>query len=143
MDNGGKLTVTVVMTDGRTEKLTFTCTKSAKAYLKEWAHRERLSISTLVEGIVLTAIQHNRKDLAEQSNEPSIADLIRHWDLRKLAEEALMPIEDLEKIVNGERPTDDDLICLGRVLTGFDTVALLQIRKRDFPLSGNGERKHG
>lgn len=143
MDNGGNLYVTAVMNDGRTEKLTFTCTRSTKAYLKEWAHRERLSISTLVEGIVLDAIENNRKTLTAQHNEPSIADLIRHWDLRKLAEEALMPIEDLEKIIRGERPTDDDIICLGRVLEGFDTAALLQIRKRDFPLSGNGERKHG
>jgi len=131
------------MNDGRSEKLTFTCTPGTKAYLKEWASRERISTSNLIDKIVLEAIEQNKNELTGQEAQPSIAHLVQKWDLRKLAEEALMPIEDLERVAKGERPTDDDLINLGRILEGFDTVELLKIRKRDFPLAGNGKNKHG
>jgi hypothetical protein len=131
------------MADGRTEKITFTCSPSTRAYLKEWAHRNRQSVSSLIEWIVNKAIEENKEEQRSQKSEPSIAELVNQWDLRKLAEQALMPIENLEAIARGERPSDDDLICLGRVLE-VDTAELLRIRIRDFPFTGNGERrKHG
>jgi hypothetical protein len=45
------------MGDGRTEKVTFTCTPDLKAFLLEWAVRERRSLSNLVEGIVTEAAE--------------------------------------------------------------------------------------
>jgi hypothetical protein len=131
------------MNDGRTEKITFTCTPGTKAYLREWASRKRLSTSILIDNIVSEAIEENKNELSDQQSQPSIATLVQQWDLRKLAEEALMPIEDLERIAKGERPTDDDIINLGRIFEGFDTAELLKIRKRDFPLAGNGKKKNG
>ncbi len=52
------------MGDGRTEKVTFTCTPDLKESLIEWAARERRSLSNLVEGIVTEAME------AQQNDEP-------------------------------------------------------------------------
>lgn len=131
-----------LMNDGRTEKITFTCTPGTKAYLKEWAHRERCSVSSLIERVVISAIDEDKSAISRHKPNPSIADTVKRHDLRELAEEALMPLENLQAIAKGGRPTDDDIICLGRVLE-FDTVELLRMRQRDFPLAENGERKHG
>ncbi len=45
------------MGDGRTEKVTFTCTPDLKEFLIEWAAKERRSLSNLVEGIVTEAVE--------------------------------------------------------------------------------------
>jgi hypothetical protein len=53
------------MGDGRTEKVTFTCTPDLKEFLIEWAAKERRSLSNLVEGIVTEAIE------AQQQGSPA------------------------------------------------------------------------
>ncbi len=50
------------MGDGRTEKVTFTCTPDLKESLIEWAARERRSLSNLVEGIVTEAMETQQND---------------------------------------------------------------------------------
>ena len=50
------------MGDGRTEKVTFTCTPDLKEFLIEWAAKERRSISNLVEGIVTEAVEAQQND---------------------------------------------------------------------------------
>jgi hypothetical protein len=50
------------MGDGRTEKVTFTCTPDLKECLIEWAARERRSLSNLVEGIVTEAVEAQQND---------------------------------------------------------------------------------
>ncbi len=52
------------MGDGRTEKVTFTCTPDLKEILIEWAADERRSVSNLVEGLIADAIT------ARQAHEP-------------------------------------------------------------------------
>ena len=72
-----------------------------------------------------------------------MAQLISSWNFEELAKEARLPIERIQAMARGERPTDDDLIALGRVLEQ-DTAQLLEIRQRDFPRAGNGQsRKNG
>ena len=74
---------------------------------------------------------------------PTMAELVKAWDFEELADEARLPVERIEAIAKGERPTDDDLIALGRVLD-LDTAQLLEIRTRDFKGAGNGQgRKNG
>ena len=50
------------MGDGRTEKVTFTCTPDLKEFLIEWAAKERRSLSNLVEGIVTEAVEVQRNE---------------------------------------------------------------------------------
>jgi hypothetical protein len=50
------------MGDGRTEKVTFTCTPDLKEFLIEWAAKERRSLSNLVEGIVTEAAEAQQKE---------------------------------------------------------------------------------
>ena len=50
------------MGDGRTEKVTFTCTPDLKEFLIEWAAKERRSLSNLVEGIVTEAAEAQQNE---------------------------------------------------------------------------------
>ncbi len=50
------------MGDGRTEKVTFTCTVELKTFLTEWAAKERRSLSNLVEGIVTEALEAQQRE---------------------------------------------------------------------------------
>jgi hypothetical protein len=53
------------MGDGKTEKVTFTCTPDLKESLVKWAAKERRSLSNLVEGIVTEAFEEQQKDQPE------------------------------------------------------------------------------
>ncbi|KAB8316122.1 hypothetical protein SD81_028485 [Tolypothrix campylonemoides VB511288] len=64
------------MRDGRTEKVTFTCTPEMKEYLVNWASDDRRSISNLVEGLVAEAInqrQANSKASALKQKDKGVA----------------------------------------------------------------------
>lgn len=68
----------------------------------------------------------------------TIADLIRGWDLEELAQLSEVPIENLQAILAGQQPTNDDLIGLGVVLCKdngepWTTDELVEIRDRSFP----------
>ncbi|MGQ4646784.1 hypothetical protein [Lyngbya aestuarii] len=67
----------------------------------------------------------------------TIADLIKDWNLEKLAKLSEVKIENLQAIRAGERPTNDDLIGLGIILCKEDgepwtTDELIEIRDRTF-----------
>lgn len=70
-----------------------------------------------------------------QNNQLTIAELIRNWDLEKLAELSEVKIENLQAILAGGSPTNDDLIGLGVVLCKensepWTTEELIEIRDR-------------
>lgn len=74
--------------------------------------------------------------LAVKTRTATIADLIRDWDLEQLARLSEIPVENLEAIVAGQRPTNDDLIGLGVVLCKdngepWTTDELVKIRDRE------------
>ncbi|MBD2168632.1 hypothetical protein H6G04_30085 [Calothrix membranacea FACHB-236] len=58
------------MGDGRTEKVTFTCTPEMKDFLVNWASEERRSISNLVEGLVAEAITQRKVQTENQISPP-------------------------------------------------------------------------
>ncbi|NET46323.1 hypothetical protein [Okeania sp. SIO2B3] len=62
-------------------------------------------------------------------------------DLKELSEQALIPLEKLEAVADGEYPDTDTLIGLGRVLAGWDTESLLKLRDRTF--NNQAKRKQG
>jgi hypothetical protein len=67
----------------------------------------------------------------------TIADLIRDWNLEKLAQLSEVPVENLQAILEGQRPSNDDLIGLGVVLCKengepWTTDELVEIRDRSF-----------
>lgn len=71
--------------------------------------------------------------LVTQDQNLTIADLIRDWDLDELARLSEVPVENLQAILEGERPTNDDLIGLGIVLCKengepWTTEELVEIR---------------
>jgi hypothetical protein len=75
--------------------------------------------------------------LARQDQNLTIADLIRDWDLDELARLSEVPVENLQAILAGERPTNDDLIGLGIVLCKengepWTTEELVEIRDGEF-----------
>ena len=49
------------MGDGRTEKVTFTCTSETKEYLVRWAEEEDRKVSNLVDRIINQAIQEHQR----------------------------------------------------------------------------------
>ncbi|MEP0858104.1 hypothetical protein [Trichocoleus sp. DQ-U1] len=49
------------MGDGRTEKITFTCTPDTKEYLIAWAEEEDRKVSNLVDRIINQAIQEHQR----------------------------------------------------------------------------------
>ncbi|NEP03219.1 MAG: hypothetical protein F6K58_32195 [Symploca sp. SIO2E9] len=115
-------------------KITFLIEEEEKRFLNQWAKLENRSLSSLIEGITKSAIAI--KKAGGTSALPTIAALVKQWDLEKLAAEARLPIEEVEFIANGSRPNDEQVIALGRILS-FNTEELLKIRMRDFP-RGNG-----
>ncbi|NEN95058.1 MAG: hypothetical protein F6K50_05800 [Moorea sp. SIO3I7] len=79
---------------------------------------------------------------------PTIADLIHGWNLEELSRLSEVSVENLQAIMEGNRPTDDDLIGLGVVLCKnngepWTTDELVEIRDRCFygvpKLSSNSE----
>lgn len=73
--------------------------------------------------------------LSAQTRRLTIADLIRDWNLEELARLSEVPVENLQAILAGQKPTNDDLIGLGVVLCKdngepWTTDELVQIRDR-------------
>jgi hypothetical protein len=68
------------MGDGRTEKVTFTCTPDLKEFLLEWAVKERRSLSNLVEGIVTEAAeaQSNKSSSSTRSKAKKKKEINQH-----------------------------------------------------------------
>lgn len=67
----------------------------------------------------------------------TIADLIGGWDLEELSRLSEVSVEHLQAILEGQRPTNDDLIGLGIVLCKdngepWTTEELVEIRDRSF-----------
>jgi hypothetical protein len=54
--------------------------------------------------------------LSAKTRTLTIADLIREWKLEELAQLSEIPVENLQAILAGQLPTNDDLIGLGVVL---------------------------
>lgn len=116
-----------------------------RGIIQRLADEERRSLSQMVRILIEEALQaRGRYNSARQlANSPAIAELVNTWNLKELAKEARLPINEVEAIANGSRPNDEQLVALGRVMD-YDTEQLLQIRMRDFPRAGNGkERKNG
>jgi hypothetical protein len=90
----------------------------------------------------LLQIHNGVMPIPDEPKLPSFPDLLKNQNLRKLAEDAEIPVENLEAIINGSRPSDDDIIGLGQALTDYDTADLLRIRQRDFSTAENGSSKH-
>lgn len=72
----------------------------------------------------------------------TIGNLIHLWDLNELSQLSEVTVENLQAILAGGRPTDDDLIGLGIVLCKdngepWTTEELVEIRDRSFPLSSD------
>lgn len=83
--------------------------------------------------------------LAAKTRNTTIADLIRGWNLDELAQLSEVPVENLQAILEGQRPTNDDLIGLGIVLCKDDgqpwtTDELVEIRDRCFECLPNSPR---
>lgn len=75
--------------------------------------------------------------LAAKTRTLTIADLIYSWDLDELARLSEVSVENLQAILEGQKPTNDDLIGLGVVLCKDDgepwtTDELVEIRDRSF-----------
>lgn len=114
-----------------------------RSIIQQMAHIERRSLSSMVRILIEEGLRVRGKyPQPDQSVKdlPTMADLVKAWNKEELALEARLPIERIEAIASGERPTDDDLIALGRVLEQ-DTAILLEIRQRDFKSTGNGQSK--
>ena len=114
-----------------------------RSIIQQMAHQERRSLSSMVRILIEEGLRVRGKyPQPDQSTKdlPTMADLVKAWNKEELALEARLPIERIEAIASGERPTDDDLIALGRVLEQ-DTAILLEIRQRDFKSTGNGQSK--
>ncbi len=76
--------------------------------------------------------------LSAKTRSLTIADLIRGWELEELARLSEVPIENLQAILAGQQPTNDDLIGLGVVLCKdngepWTTDELVEIRDRSCP----------
>jgi len=73
--------------------------------------------------------------LSAKTRAITIADLIRDWNLEELATLSEVPVENLHAILQGNTPTNDDLIGLGVVLCKdngepWTTDELVEIRDR-------------
>lgn len=92
-----------------------------KALLKRFKHyclENDLDYSQGLEDVLTTFFDLLDKGeiLAAKTRTLTIADLIRDWDLEELAQLSEVPVENLQAIVAGQQPTNDDLIGLGIVL---------------------------
>lgn len=90
----------------------------------------------------LLQIHNGVMPIPEEPKLPSFVEILKGQNLKKISEDAEIPIENLEAIANGNRPTDDDIIGLGQVLNNYDTADLLRIRQRDFSPAENGSSKN-
>lgn len=55
------------------------------------------------------------------------------------AEDAVMDLDRVQAILNGDRPTDDDIIALTRMIPDWTEADLRALVKRQY--NGNGDRK--
>lgn len=77
-------------------------------------------------------------------NPPSLAQLIQVWDLKELAKVSRIKPARLKELANGDKPTEQELIFLGRHLrqpdgTLYQTEALMEVAERDFPQNNHQE----
>lgn len=111
-----------------------------RSIIQQMADSERRSLSSMVRILIEEGLKERGKFPYQSKDLPTMAQLVSTWNFEQLALDARLPIERIQAIAHGERPTDDDLIALGRVLEQ-DTSQLLAIRQRDFPRAGNGQGK--
>ncbi len=120
--------------------------------LEQIADKEKRSLASLCRVLIEEALEARAKSASERGfsvtassqqkpvfqNPPSIAQLIQGWDLKQLAKVSRIKATRLEEIANGGRPTEQEIIYLGRHLrrpdgTLYQTEALMDIYDRDFP----------
>ena len=113
-----------------------------KALLKRFKNyclENELDYSQGLEDVVTTFFHLLDKGdiLSAKTRTLTIADLIRDWDLEELARLSELPVENLQAILEGQRPSNDDLIGLGIVLCKdngepWTTDELVEIRDYSF-----------
>lgn len=92
-----------------------------KALLKRFKHyclENELDYSEGLEDVltIFFDLLDKGEILTAKTRSLTIADLIRDWDLEELARLSEVPVENLQVILEGQKPTNDDLIGLGIVL---------------------------
>ena len=92
-----------------------------KALLKRFKHyclENELDYSEGLEDVltIFFDLLDKGEILTAKTRSLTIADLIRDWDLEELARLSEVPVENLQAILEGQKPTNDDLIGLGIVL---------------------------
>lgn len=81
--------------------------------------------------MVIDAWNHRHGDKPLDESPPSIAQIVAdHWD-SMLAGLPDVSMRRLGEIKSGAKPTEDELLELGRVLP-YNTLQLIEIRDRDF-----------
>ena len=113
-----------------------------KALLKRFKNyclENELDYSQGLEDVVATFFHLLDKGeiLSAKTRTLTIADLIRDWNLEELARLSEVPVENLLAILEGQRPSNDDLIGLGIVLCKehgepWTTDELVEIRDYSF-----------
>ncbi|HEY9614002.1 hypothetical protein [Allocoleopsis sp.] len=113
-----------------------------KALLKRFKNyclENELDYSQGLEDVVTTFFHLLDKGeiLSAKTRTLTIADLIRDWNLEELARLSELPVENLQAILEGQRPSNDDLIGLGIVLCKdngepWTTDELVEIRDYSF-----------
>ena len=117
--------------------------------LEQIADREKRSLASLCRVLIEEALEArdhsanvsttaSAKQKPALQNSPSIAQLVQGWDLEQLAKVSRIKVIRLEELANGDKPTEQEIIYLGRHLcrpdgTLYQTEALMDICDRDFP----------
>lgn len=117
-------------------RLNLQITETAKRLLQEEAAKYGISLAELAEFLA-------------RKVQPSvtIAQLIARVNLKRLAAETQISIERLQQLMDGQKPTDDELIDLAAVLvkaddTPWTTHELMEICDRTFPCKERQRNGH-
>lgn len=114
---------------------------------KTLAVHRQIPMGTFIAELTAAAVKYyalTGRYLDEDINRPSrIQDFLVGVDLVELAKEILLPIENLQAIVAGERPSDEDLIALSAApCVTIDIEELHDMRDRQFDRNNhNGKLK--
>ncbi|HEY9297615.1 MAG TPA: hypothetical protein VIQ31_14855, partial [Phormidium sp.] len=141
----------------KTERLSLSIDSKLKRQFDAICAIKGLSMSEINESLISEWIQTNAPpgffemfDGAEQTKKPNttaqnssdppvtLRGLVSQWNLADLAKKSRVAEARLEQIANGDKPTEQELIYLGRHLkrpdgTLYQTEALMEIYHRDFP----------
>lgn len=104
--------------------------------LEEIRQGGRATTETVLRLALLTRM--TEKEVKELQPIPaSFGDLLSGKDLEALVADSAIPVERLEAIRNGEKPTDEELVGLACILKGWRTEDLIALRKKLFPCNNN------